>query len=196
MPLKSAAQHSNKRLEAVFNDCFADRYSTRLEGDADEPIYLPATATQPARILYRYDYFASALHEIAHWCLAGEERRKHEDYGYWYASDSRSSEQQKDFLRVEVKPQALEWVFSAAAGYPFAVSLDNINARPANPDWDYWQQLKQQKIEFTQACRKQAMLWLENGFPTRAQTFITQLLSEFRPGETLHSTDFDGAVWD
>jgi elongation factor P hydroxylase len=58
------------------------------------------------------DYLASALHEVAHWCLAGVERRKLEDYGYWYSPDGRSRGEQSAFENVEARPQALEWILS------------------------------------------------------------------------------------
>jgi elongation factor P hydroxylase len=75
---------------------------------------------------YREDYFASALHEVAHWCIAGEQRRQQLDFGYWYAPDGRSPEQQGAFEAVEYKPQALEWFFSLACGYRFRLSADNL----------------------------------------------------------------------
>src|SRR3546814_2809228 len=49
---------------------------------------------------------------VAHWCLAGAARRRQDDYGYWYAADGRDLEQQHLFEQVEVKPQALELLFS------------------------------------------------------------------------------------
>ncbi|MCG8439844.1 MAG: elongation factor P hydroxylase, partial [Pseudomonadales bacterium] len=71
-------------------------------------------------------YFRSALHEIAHWCVAGDARRQLEDYGYWYAPDGRNAEQQTQFASVEVLPQAYEALFCAACGHDFRVSLDNL----------------------------------------------------------------------
>ena len=57
-----------KRLETVFNQCFARRWRTRLVGGAGEPLYQPAAAGADEHLLfYRRDYFASALHEAAHW---------------------------------------------------------------------------------------------------------------------------------
>lgn len=66
------------------------------------------------------------LVEMAHWCVAGEARRQQLDYGYWYAPDGRSESQQSEFERVEVAPQALEWMFSVAADVKFRVSADNL----------------------------------------------------------------------
>ena len=67
------------------------------------------------------------LVEQAHWCIAGKSRRLLRDYGYWYVPDGRNASQQFEFERVEVKPQALEWLFSTACGIQFKVSADNLN---------------------------------------------------------------------
>ncbi len=50
--------------------------------------------------------FASALHEISHWCIAGKARRELVDFGYWYCPDGRDAMTQSQFEDVEVKPQA------------------------------------------------------------------------------------------
>jgi elongation factor P hydroxylase len=116
-------------LERIFADCFADAFCTVLVGGGEEPLYLPSSEPgAPHRIVYRADYFASALHEVAHWCLAGPARRRLEDYGYWYAPDGRDADQQAAFERVESRPQALEWIFSDACGFPFTLSADNLEA--------------------------------------------------------------------
>ncbi len=120
--------HHASDLINLFERCFTAEFHTVLEGGADEPFYQPGTTETPSRIIFTRDYFASALHEVAHWCVAGEERRKLPDYGYWYAPDGRSPEQQAEFERVEIKPQALEWLFSKACGAPFRVSADNLNS--------------------------------------------------------------------
>jgi elongation factor P hydroxylase len=113
-------------LEAVFHDCFLAAFNTRLCGGASEPLYRPARAGELATIHYREDFAASALHEVAHWCIAGPRRRELEDFGYWYLPDGRNPGQQAAFERVEVRPQALEWHFSLAARLPFRVSIDNL----------------------------------------------------------------------
>lgn len=116
-------------LVTVFNLCFEQEFNTVLVGGAREPVYLPADTTHPrARVVFTHNYFASALHEAAHWCVAGQQRRLQQDYGYWYAPDGRSAEQQASFETVEAQPQALEWIFSVAAGAPFRVSADNVAA--------------------------------------------------------------------
>ncbi len=114
-------------LEHLFAGCFAADQQTLLVGGAEEPLYLPADNQQPARIIYTRDYFRSALHEIAHWCVAGPARRLLPDFGYWYAADGRDARQQAEFQQMEIKPQALELLFCAAASHPFRVSLDNLH---------------------------------------------------------------------
>jgi hypothetical protein len=75
--------HDIDDLIHLFDGVFADHYRTRLVRGEDEPIYLPANARQDHhRIVFAHGFFASALHEISHWCIAGEKRRQLEDYGY------------------------------------------------------------------------------------------------------------------
>jgi elongation factor P hydroxylase len=99
-------------LITIFNHLFDAPENTVLIGGAQEPLYIPGNDKN--RIYFRFDYFASALHEVAHWCLAGKKRRQSEDYGYWYKPDGRDAAWQVRFEEVEVKPQALECIFSAA----------------------------------------------------------------------------------
>ncbi len=82
-------------------------------------------------ILFAHGYYSSALHEIAHWLVAGEARRKLEDFGYWYEPDGRSAERQREFESAEIKPQAIEWVLATAAGFRYFASADNLWAIPA-----------------------------------------------------------------
>ncbi|MBB6522341.1 elongation factor P hydroxylase [Pseudoteredinibacter isoporae] len=121
--------HRCEDLIAVFNACFQESHNTVLIGGAEEPLYQVADQDHPHhRIYFTQDYYASGLHEIAHWLVAGEARRQQEDYGYWYAPDGRSLEQQAEFEKVEARPQALECILSRAAGFPFRVSADNAEA--------------------------------------------------------------------
>ncbi|GAA6153384.1 elongation factor P hydroxylase [Pseudoteredinibacter isoporae] len=121
--------HRCEDLIAVFNRCFQDSHNTVLIGGADEPLYQIADPDNTHhRIYFTRDYYASGLHEIAHWLVAGEMRRQQEDYGYWYAPDGRNPEQQLAFEQVEAKPQALECILARAAGFPFRVSADNAEA--------------------------------------------------------------------
>lgn len=108
---------------AVFNQLFQGPERTLLVAGASEPFYLPG---EPSQIFFRADYVRSALHEVAHWCVAGRRRRALSDYGYWYTPDGRSDERQAAFFSVEAKPQAIESVFCEALNVDFAPSLDNL----------------------------------------------------------------------
>ena len=119
-------------LDTLFRRCFGEQFNTVLVGGKDEPFYRAACGTDAAEIHYRHDYFRSALHEVAHWCVAGQARRQQDDYGYWYAPDGRNAEQQKAFEQVEVLPQAWELLFCAACGHPFRVSMDNLDNMPTD----------------------------------------------------------------
>lgn len=120
--------HQYIDLIRIFNHCFEDSHNTVLVAGEDEPIYLPAEGEQNKhRIIFAHGFFTSALHEIAHWCVAGPERRQLEDYGYWYAPDGRDAQQQEAFEAVEVRPQAYEWILSQSCGLAFNVSADNLS---------------------------------------------------------------------
>jgi len=114
----------------LFDCCFIGSFRTRLLKGGLEPEYIPATSNQLLHhIIFTKDYVSSALHEVAHWCVAGEARRLQHDYGYWYEPDGRNAQQQLVFESVEVKPQALEWLFSKACNVSFRVSADNLDAQ-------------------------------------------------------------------
>ena len=100
--------------------------NTRLAGGFPEPFYKAPSGEAPAEVQFTRDYERSALHELAHWCIAGNSRRLQDDYGYWYEPDGRTGKQQQLFFEVEVRPQALEKHFCKALGIPFAVSVDNL----------------------------------------------------------------------
>jgi elongation factor P hydroxylase len=161
----------SERLERVFAACFAHKLHTRLQGGADEPLYQPALQAEDSHVLYyRADYFASALHEVAHWCIAGVERRLRVDFGYWYAPDGRSDPEQLAFESVESKPQALEWYFAKACGYRFRMSVDNLDGVSGElPDMSGFRQ---------QVC-DQALCWQRAGLPARAGEFFYGLCREF-----------------
>ncbi|RBO79642.1 elongation factor P hydroxylase [Marinomonas aquiplantarum] len=162
------------QLVAAFDACFLSSFNTRLIGNADEPLYLPATTNEPAKILFRLDYVSSALHEISHWCIAGAERRRLEDYGYWYESDARNLTTQKQFEQVEVKPQAVECLLHWAAGLDFRVSVDNL----ALPEYDF--------SHFEQAVMRQVDRYINEGnLPERALLFSRYLLSQRHPNQDL-----------
>ncbi|BBB25731.1 elongation factor P hydroxylase [Amphritea japonica] len=116
-------------LTKLFDELFSKTLNTILVRGDDEPIYLPADSENPQhRVIFAHGFFASALHEISHWCVAGERRRLLVDFGYWYKPDGRTAEEQAEFEMVEVKPQALEWMLSEAAGHKFHFSADNLGS--------------------------------------------------------------------
>lgn len=156
-------------LERIFAEVFFRRWNTVLEGGGDEPVYLPATDGQPHhRIIYRDDYFSSALHETAHWCIAGEQRRQLVDFGYWYNPDGRNRDQQRAFEQMEVRPQALEWIFTTAAGRPFQLSADNLAS--SDPD------NRGPSARFAGDVLAQVRRWcVEGGLPPRGALFVAAL---------------------
>jgi elongation factor P hydroxylase len=162
-----SVRHDARVLERLFAGAFAATHDTVLVGGAEEPLYLPATTTAPAEIRYRADYFASALHEVAHWCVAGAARRRRVDYGYWYAEAGRDAAAQAAFERVEVRPQAIESLFAAAAGSPFRISLDN----PGRDEFD--------PAPFAEAVAVEAARLHEQGLPPRAARFRDALAAHF-----------------
>lgn len=117
-----------RSLETCFDERVGRLYRTRLLGGAEEPYYEAFNSELGVAVIwYREDYVRSALHELAHWCVAGRERRKQDDYGYWYAPDGRTESQQEAFFKVECLPQAIERWFCEILGVPFIVSLDNLD---------------------------------------------------------------------
>jgi elongation factor P hydroxylase len=160
----------------IFNQQFEIPSQTVLVGGGEEPLYLPATylpATSlpatPSQIIFRADYAASALHEVAHWCLAGARRRLLPDYGYWYEAE-RDAQQQARFEQVEGRPQALEWIFSEAAGMPFKVSCDNFDDQALN------------KARFCGCVQTHAQALLSAGLPLRAAQFAASLAAHMPQG--------------
>ena len=168
MKAPSLFKHQSGHLEHLFRLCFEEKYQTVLLGGAKEPEYLPRREVAGYhQLLYRQDFFASALHEVAHWCIAGEKRRMQRDFGYWYEADGRNEESQRAFELVEIKPQALECLFSEAAGFTFNASADNLemNNRPSKT--------------FTSALCKQINDYLDAGLPERAARFLASILSDY-----------------
>lgn len=110
-------EHRLEDVIELFDGLFLGPCNTRLVRGGDEPLYLPADDQVPwHRVIFARGFFASVLHEVSHWCIAGPRRRLLEDYGYWYEPDGRNETQQQAFEKVEVAPQALERIFSEAAG--------------------------------------------------------------------------------
>jgi len=194
-------------LISLFDGLFFHSFNTRLVRGGDEPAYLPAQ-TGPAQIgpaakligpaqmgpadkhvtqddavtfhqvIFARGFFASALHEVAHWCIAGESRRQRVDFGYWYAPDGRNAAQQKAFERVEVRPQALEWIFSQAAGSQFFISADNLGGDATDMD------------DFRHAVHSQVIQYCRQGLPTRALQFRDALSMFYGTAAVLDADQF------
>ncbi|MEA1081728.1 elongation factor P hydroxylase [Marinobacter sp. ASW11-75] len=157
--------HSSNDLIMLFNDLFRETHRTVLVKGSGEPEYIPAEGTHGlAQVVFAHGYYASALHEISHWCIAGAHRRTLHDYGYWYCPDGRTAEQQRAFEQVEVKPQALEWLFATAAGSRFHISLDNLSGDGGANERTFRRNV----------CR-QAEHYLATGLPRRAAAFAAAL---------------------
>ena len=162
-------------LMQIFDALFLKSFNTKLingiehNGLGHEPLYLPAgNGASFARIIFAHGFFASALHEVAHWCLAGRERRQKIDFGYWYAPDGRTANEQKCFEKVEIKPQSLEWIFSKACQKPFRVSVDNLN-----------ETLEIDGTFFKESHVLQTYCFLDGGLPERASIFAEALAGQF-----------------
>ncbi len=164
----SIPKHRIDTLIQLFNQTFLQSENTELVCCESEPIYRPADTTYPHhRIIFAHGFFASALHEVAHWCIAGKARRQLEDFGYWYQPDGRTAEQQAEFEKVEIKPQALEWIFSVSAGFPFHFSADNLSGEIGVSD------------TFKQAVLQQVYAYLTEGMPINAAQFSQVLCQHF-----------------
>ena len=152
------------QLARLFNREFAVSGETELIGGAAEPYYQPGA---PHRVYFRADYVRSALHEVAHWCVAGARRRQLPDYGYWYSPDGRDAEQQQAFFAVEARPQEIERCFCEAISIPFSPSVDNVGAY-IEP-----RQLRCFEARIQEWCDQ----FERTGLPLRAARFVTALQS-------------------
>jgi len=171
--------HEYQDLINIFNQCFSEVYNTRLIKGDEEPIYLPADEHCPYHsIIFAHGFFASALHECAHWLIAGEARRKLVDFGYWYVPDGRTSLEQELFQKVEVKPQAIEWILSKAAGFKFYISADNLNGSGGDPS------------AFKRAVYEQVKTYCEKGLPERAESFRRAIGQFYSLSPVLKIEDF------
>ena len=170
--------HRLEDVMALFDGLFLPRYRTRLVRGGDEPLYLPADDACPwHRVIFARGFYASALHEVSHWCIAGARRRELEDYGYWYLPDGRDARQQRDFEAVEVSPQALELLFSRACDRPFQVSVDNLGEADVDREG------------FQARVEGRAERYLRDGLPARAAAFRRALAAFYQ-----EAADLDAAV--
>ena len=164
----------------IFNDTFSACTNTRLIKGGDEPLYSPADEVcEYHQIIFAHGFYASALHEIAHWCLAGPARRLKEDFGYWYTPDGRDQIQQEQFEQVEIKPQAIEWALCVAVGTEFEVSVDNLSGTSHTC-----------RTLFRQAVYQQVEIYLSTGFPRDAQVFIAALADFYQTPLPLNCKHF------
>lgn len=156
--------HDNWSLEditALFDGIFMPHYQTRLVRGGDEPLYRPADQQTPYhQVIFARGFYASALHEISHWCIAGAKRRQLEDYGYWYLPDGRNAEQQVAFESAEIAPQALEYLFTQACGRSFQVSVDNLGG-----------DIEVDREAFQKRVLVRAERYESEGLPIRANAF-------------------------
>ena len=156
------------QVQSCFNDCFGEKYRVEMRGGEEEPVYIPPIEDGLGKLIYRSDYASSALHEAAHWCIAGVARRALVDFGYEYSSPPRTSEQQDQFFRFECRVQALEWIFSDCAQVTFHPSADNLEA-------DTGQFLGQLELAKVRELHR-----LENQFHSRASVFSRSLMKSVR----------------
>ncbi|PWD85989.1 elongation factor P hydroxylase [Ignatzschineria cameli] len=179
--------HRYEDLIEIFNNTFLESENTILVKGDDEPIYLPADDQSPHhRIIFAHGFFQSGLHEIAHWCIAGHERRKLIDFGYWYCPDGRDEATQAQFEAHEIRPQALEWLFSQACGRPFSVSCDNL-AGDFEPD----------RLQFQQRVQQEVIKMLNEGIPPRGKLLITALQNFYQTSPfTEADFPYPETIWD
>jgi elongation factor P hydroxylase len=153
----------------LFNSEFKDTEATMIAESPDEPIYLPADEINPLnRILYTKDSYTSVLHEISHWCIAGAERRKKVDYGYWYKPESQTPEEAELYKKFESKTHGIEWIFCMAAGVPFHIIPNNVAA-----GFEISQDLKEGVYAAT-------LNYLNHGLPVHAEQFKKSLLKHYQ----------------
>lgn len=174
---ESASQwddHCLQDIITLFDGVFAETFNTRLVCGGDEPLYVPAGDDGDwHQVIFARGFYTSALHEISHWCIAGERRRLLEDYGYWYIPDGRDNEQQHAFERVEIAPQALELLFSDACGIRFNVSVDNLG------------EVEVDREGFAARVRERADRYLSDGLPLRAAALELTLRAFYQQGLSL-----------
>lgn len=162
-------------ITSLFDGIFMPRYQTRLVRGKDEPLYRPADQHTPYhQIIFAHGFYASALHEISHWCIAGAKRRQLEDYGYWYLPDGRNAQEQSAFERAEIAPQALESLFAEACGRIFHVSVDNLGG-----------DVEVDREAFAEKVKARKQRYLQEGLPLRANAFHVALAAFYQQKQPL-----------
>ncbi|RKS87523.1 hypothetical protein DES39_0758 [Orbus hercynius] len=119
-------------LIQLFSTVFPD---LEIKGGADEPFYEASKNDTKAILYFRSNYPRSLLHELCHYCLAGDRRRQLDDFGYWYFPCGRTADQQLQFEQVEARPQGLEKLMCETIGITFIPSLDDFSGRPSSTDF-------------------------------------------------------------
>ncbi|WP_019613952.1 elongation factor P hydroxylase [Psychromonas ossibalaenae] len=166
----------------IFNQTFLTEYKTELLAGDDEPVYLPADADNILhRIIFAHGFYASALHETAHWLVAGEQRRLLVDYGYWYEPDGRSAELQAEFEKVEIMPQAIEWIIAVSCGFKFDVSADNLSG------------IEIDRLGFKHKVHDKVMQFLQDGISERTSLLAAACRDFYQvPELTVEMFDYQG----
>ena len=162
---------SDEKVARTFNCLFAKSHNTVIIGGALEPLYTPPRHNARGLIRYTRNYTLSALHEIAHWCIAGSERRRLIDYGYWYLPPPRSSALQQSFFAVEARAQALEWLFADAVGISFQLSADDVH--PSDDSEGANDIIA--KAAFAERVERRVDAWRTQGLPERADQMLRAL---------------------
>jgi elongation factor P hydroxylase len=87
--------------------------------------------------------------------------------------------QQAEFERVEVKPQATEWILADAAGFRFRVSSDNLNGEVTD------------NSAFKQAVYEQVGAYIQQGLPERTACLRDALCHFYKTPINLCYSRFD-----
>lgn len=117
-------------------NAFADIFpGLTIKGGIAEPFYAAPRVNVGSIIYFRSNYPRSLLHEMSHYCLAGDRRRNVDDFGYWYTPCGRTIEEQQRFEIVEARPQGLEKVMCEIVGIKFMPSLDDFSGRPPTEEF-------------------------------------------------------------
>lgn len=158
-----------EELATLFNTIFEASHQTVVIGTEDEPHYLPkGDGRLHHYIFYTQDSYTSLMHEVAHWCRAGLQRRQLPDYGYWYQAENRPPHAQQLYVQSESKTQALEWIFCVAAGL-------RLQIIPENQPHSF-----EPSLEFKRSIYDATLNYLRLGLSDRSDRFKQKLLSHYQ----------------
>ncbi len=135
---------------------------------------LPADAEVPYnRIVFAHGFYASAIHEISHWCIAGKARRELVDFSATGIARMGVMPKRKASLKMLKRSRRHSTGCSVlAAGYPLNVSCDNLEG-DFEPD----------RVVFQRRVHAQVMDYLANGIPERPARFIKALQNYYHTPE-------------